>query len=455
MRQANQGIIIGEHLSSIPGRILHLRFAFIIYGRGPDVSASKSLNLHSAGSAKGERLRYFSISRSAASLLTISLAGLFLTSCNAGASYSVAQQPLFEPAPGSPITVAAVGNVCVGDMNNDGIPDLVVTTGRPDNVTVLLGRGDGQFRNPASKVAVNENPGDMVLGDVNADRKLDLAFVSHDSYNVTLLLGDGKGGLSAAANSPVVMKEGQHPHTHGLALGDLDRNGKVDLVTVNNSDNDISIALGDGHGNFTRGSATFAVGPSPYPLALGDLNNDGFPDMVATTTATGPRRREQLPFSRALTLLLADGRGGFRASPLPLRTGQPWFVALGDLNGDHKPDLVATHHDQSQLTVLLGDGKGAFTETSSSPFDFGHSAFQVVLADVNRDGKLDALAASGNSVRVMLGDGRGGFQTAPGSPIITGGGTWRIDLGDLNKDGKLDVVTSNSESQNISVLLGR
>lgn len=401
-------------------------------------------------------MKLFAVGRSIATLLTILLAGLFLTACNTGANSSVAQQPLFEQALGSPISLpAGGGNVCVGDMNNDGKPDLVVANGRPDSITVLLGRGDGQFRNAASKVAINESPGDMVLGDVNGDASLDAVFVSHDSYNVTLLLGDGKGGLAVAGNSPVVMKDGQHPHTHGLALEDLNRDGTLDLVTVNNSDNDVSIAFGDGHGNFTRATATFAVGPSPYPLAVGDVNNDGRPDIVATTTATGPHRREQLPFSRALTLLLADGRGGFRASQLPLRTGQPWFVAIGDVNGDRKPDLVATHHEQNALTVLLGDGKGAFTETSSSPFDFGHSAYQVVLADVNRDGKLDALAAAGNGVRVLLGDGRGGFQPAPGSPFVTGGGTWRIDVGDLNGDGKLDVVSGNADSQNISVLLGR
>jgi hypothetical protein len=343
----------------------------------------------------------------------------------------------------------------VGDLNNDGKADLVVTTAGPDSIAVLLGRGDGRFSDSTSKVAVNESPGDMLLGDVNGDAKLDLVFISHDSYNVTLLIGDGQGGLTVAANSPVVMKEGQHPHTHGLALEDLNRDGRLDLVTVNTADNDISIALGDGHGNFTRIDSTFAVGPSPYPMAVGDVNKDGLLDIVATATATGPKRREQLPLSRALTLLLADGSGAFRGSQLPLRTGEPWFVAIGDVNGDRNPDLAATHHEQTQLSVLLGDGKGGFKETAASPFDCGHSVYQVLLKDVNRDGKLDALAASGNGVRVMLGDGRGAFQAAPGSPFGTGAGTWRIAVGDLNKDGKLDVVSSNSESRNISVLLGR
>ena len=318
----------------------------------------------------------------------------------------------------------------------------------------LLSTGGGNFR-ASNPISTPDGPGDMVLGDVNGDGNLDLASDSHDSYGVVLLLGDGKGGLALAPNSPIVMKEGQHPHTHGLALGDLNGDRKLDLITVNNSDNDVSIAFGDGRGGFTRAPATFPVGPSPYPLALGDVNNDGRPDIIATATATGPMRRQQLPLSFALTLLLNDGHGGFRRSDLPLRTGQPWYAAIGDVNGDRKADLVATHHEQSALTVLLGDGAGHFTEAGSSPFDFGRSAFEVILADVNHDGSVDALAAAGEGVRVMLGDGHGNFRPAPGSPFLTGRGVWKLAVADVNGDARLDVVTTNLESKSVGILLGQ
>lgn len=387
----------------------------------------------------------------------ISVLVLVLPSCNAGqANVGSQQQAIFAVAPGSPFPVACgASNVAAGDLNKDGKPDLVVTcSGQARALTVFLNTGGGNFR-ASNQIPLPDNPGDIALGDLNGDSNLDLAIDSHDSYGVMVMLGDGKGGLGPAPNSPIVMKQGGHPHTHGLAIGDLNGDRKLDLITVNNADNDVSIAFGDGRGGFTRAPATFAVGPSPYPMALGDVNNDGRPDIIATATATGPMRAQQLSSSFALTLLLNDGHGGFRASQLPLRKGEPWVAAIGDVNGDHKPDVVATHHNQSVLTVLLGDGAGRFTEAPGSPFDFGRTAFDVVLVDVNHDGQLDAVAAAGEGVRVMLGDGRGNFKAAPGSPFLTGKGVWHLAVSDLNGDGRLDVVTSNLESQSISILLGQ
>ena len=384
--------------------------------------------------------------------LTLLLAAswaLFLISCTPS---NASQQPLFVNAQGSPVTVpSAPSGVLIGDMNNDRKVDLVVALGQARSITVIEGKGNGQFGGALSNTSVAEAPGDMAAGDFNGDGKLDVAFTSHDSYGVTLLTGDGKGGLTVAANSPIVMKLGQHPHTHGFAIADMNRDNKPDLITCNNNENDISIAFGDGRGNFTRAPQTFPVGPSPYPFAVGDVNNDGFPDIVATASATGPSRREQLPLSRALTLLLSDGKGGLTPRQLPLRTGEPWFAAIADLNRDGKADIVATHHELNALTVMIGDGRGGFTEANGSPFDFGFSLYQLIIADVDRDATMDVVGTTGNSLRVLLGDGRGAFK--PPLSIPVGPGAWRFAVTDLNGDGSIDVVTSNSESHSLGVLL--
>jgi len=375
--------------------------------------------------------------------------------CPSGNSPSSAlEQQLFVNAQGSPVSVqGGPGNVLTGDMNNDRKLDLIVACGRARSITILEGKGNGQFGAVLSNTTLAEAPGEIAAGDLNGDGKLDVAVSSHDSYGVVLLTGDGKGGLATAPASPIVMKLGQHPHTHGLAVADINRDNKLDLVTCNNADNDISLALGDGRGNFTRAPQLFPVGPSPYPFATGDVNNDGWPDIVATASATGPSRREQLPLSRALTLLLSDGKGGLAPHQLPLRTGEPWFATIADLNGDGKADILATHHEQSALTVMIGDGRGGFTEASKSPSSFGVSLFHLITGDVDRDGRTDIVATSGDSVRVLLGDGRGAFRQA--ASIAVGPGAWRMAAADLNGDGTVDVVTSNSEGDSLSVLLGK
>lgn len=136
------------------------------------------------------------------------------------------------------------------------------------------------------------------------------------------------------------------------------------------------------------------------------------------------------------------------------RTERPWFVAVADINGDQQPDIVATHAERNELTIVLADG-GGFKEVSGSPFDLGHSAWAIALADVNRDGQLDAIAAAGYDVRVLLGNGKGSFKPAPGSPYPSGKGSWRLAVGDLNGDGKVDIATSNLESDTVSMLLAK
>ena len=126
-----------------------------------------------------------------------------------------------------------------------------------------------------------------------------------------------------------------------------------------------------------------------------------------------------------------------------------------DVNGDRKPDLVATHAERSELTVLLGDGRAASRKRPARRSTSAMPAWHLAVADVNRDGKADVVAAAGEGVRVMLGDGRGGFQPAPGSPFATGKGAWQLAVGDVNGDGKPDVATSNLESDSVTVLLAQ
>lgn len=360
-----------------------------------------------------------------------------------------AAQELFVPAPGSPIQVDGVPqNIVCGDVNGDGNQDLLTANGTGNNITVLLGDGRGAFRAaPGSPVRVAFGPGEMALADFNRDGRLDLATASHDSYDVVVLLGNGRGGFAPAPRSPFAATVGGKPHTHGLAAGDADGDGNPDIFTVNNESDSVSLLLGDGRGGFTRAAGSpFTVDRSPYPLAIGDVNSDGKLDIVTPATALDDRN---------ITVLLGDGKGRFApAAGSPFATTyRPYFTALADVNGDRSLDILAAHDDRPLVSVLLGDGRGSFRAAPGSPFDLGGRAWGVTAGDVNGDGRIDIVAAADEHVRVLLGDGRGGFT--PAAPVRAGRGVWRLCLVDLNRDGKLDVAASSLATKSVTVLLGR
>ena len=156
-------------------------------------------------------------------------------------------------------------------------------------------------------------------------------------------------------------------------------------------------------------------------------------------------------------MLLGDGSGGFAAAPgSPFGVGSdPHSVAIGDLNGDTKPDLVTANSDSDNVTVLLGDGSGGFAAAPGSPFGVGSDPTSVAIGDLNGDTKPDLVTANigSNNVTVLLGDGSGGFAAAPGSPFGVGTAPLSVAIGDLNGDTKPDLVTANSVSDDVTVLL--
>src|SRR5688572_3847852 len=182
----------------------------------------------------------------------------------------------FAPAPNSPFKVKSGGHsIVAGDVNNDRKADLFVCGG--SNLTVLLGDGRGQFSPaPNSPIVLPHGAGEMTVGDFNRDGRLDWAGAHHDFYDVIVLLGNGNGEFQASPGSPFTARAaGKRPHTHALVSGDVNNDGKLDLLTANNEDDDVSVLLGDGNGRFAPSEKSpFPVGRSPYPLALADVNND-------------------------------------------------------------------------------------------------------------------------------------------------------------------------------------
>ena len=288
----------------------------------------------------------------------------------------------YVPAGGSPISMGPHPNgptsIVDGDFNGDGRQDLAVGIDI-GTLHVLLGRGDGTFSPAAgSPFGSVEEPQSMATGDLNEDGKLDIAIASSSANNVSIMLGDGKGGFSQAAGSPVA----SGTETFSVAVGQFTAIPKLDLVATNREGGTVSVLLGTGTGQFGPAPASpISVGSGPNSVAVGDMNSDGRQDLVFSQQDASQ-----------IMIKFGDGAGGFSDDPKsPYPVGQnPANVEVGDLNQDGKPDLASVGFNSRNVTVLLNQGAGSgFSAAPGSPFAAGSDPQSMEIADLNADGKPD------------------------------------------------------------------
>jgi FG-GAP-like repeat len=339
------------------------------------------------------------------------------------------------------------GSIAIADVNHDGHLDIVVANETSGTLTVLLGDGKGNFTPAAgSPVACGHSPSDIAVGDFNGDGNPDLIVANTGTPYLTILLGDGKGGFAPSPHSP--FDTHSYPHVHGVAVGDFNGDGKLDVVTDSWGHNQILMFLGDGQGNLVLPGHAFNTGKRPYErLRSADFNKDGKPDVVTTDLD-----------QNTVSILLSDGRGGLRDAPgSPTPAGAaPWAVAIDDMNDDGNLDLVTIPYapdvpDSRDIgvTVLLGDGTGRFSRMPGSPLSLAGCAGpdRVATGDINGDGLRDIVVscAENNKLMIYLGSKDGRFR-AFSRPMQTG---WSgLAIADLQGRGKADIVVSNNVLDN-------
>ena len=357
------------------------------------------------------------------------------------------------PAGGRPYSVV------LGDVNGDGFADIVTANGLTQNVSVLTGNGDGTF-SAAESHSVGSTPYSVVLGDVNGDGFQDIVTgnTGFDANNVSVLAGNGDGTfdgqqLIPTGNRPVV----------SVVIGDVNGDGSNDIVTVNSGGTDaasVSVLVGNGAGSFAPVDQDVPVRNDPFDIALGDINGDGFDDLLTAHENSGN-----------VSVLTGNGDGKFDSQQTIDLGFQPSDLELADVDGDGFADVVTVgargYGVDGQLAVVLGNGDGTFNDAPSIEGDssewFSESislalsrarrlAGESISIDLNNDGIEDAVSISVNGIHVAIGMGDDSFH--PVREIVTGHNTVSLAVGDVNGDGSLDLVTANGASDNVTVVAG-
>ncbi len=357
-------------------------------------------------------------------------------------------------------------SLAVADLRGDGKLDVVVANSNPESngdgsVGVLLGKGDGTLQPVVTYDSGGAGPTAIAVADVNGDGKPDLLVVNGSSNTVGILLGNGDGTFQ----SPVLYGSGGN-YPLSIAVADVNGDGKLDIVVANYENfagtGIIGVLLGNGDGTFQPAVAYGGAGLQGATwVAVADLNGDGKPDL-----AVAYQCEPYCYSSAAVGVLLGNGDGTFQPAVIYPSGGVfSYSVAVADVNGDGIPDLVVANSNSLPCTsggicgpdgavgVLLGNGDGTF-QAAVAYDSGGDGASSVAVADVNGDGKPDLLAAIGNSgtVSLLLGNGDGTFQTAA---AYTSGfpGPDSVAVGDLTGEGRLDLVAGGRDPGMVDVLL--
>jgi hypothetical protein len=357
-------------------------------------------------------------------------------------------------------------SVAIADLNGDHNLDMVIANQgnyTEGSVSVLMGNGDGTFQPASVYDSGAELAYSVVIADVNGDGKPDLVIgESCDGSDcskggVGVFIGNGDGTFQ-----PVVIYPLKSAAFYGsrVAVADLNGDGKLDVAVSMAGDvccsaGVVDVLLGKGNGSF-QGAKQYGTGGynGPGSVAIGDVNGDGKPDLVVVnycSTACGFP-----PAEGSVGVLLGNGDGTFQ-NPVTYDTGGQGSisVAIANLTRNGYPDLVVTSCGSQAcgpggpggtVAVLLNKGDGTFE--SAKGYKAGTSPFSVVAADVNNDGKLDVVASNwgtsdfgsnAGAVTVLLGKGNG--QLEPAVTYPSGGAeSPSVAVVDLNSDGKLDIA---------------
>ena len=325
----------------------------------------------------------------------------------------------------------STASVALGDVNGDGVMDLVSANQSADVASVMIGNGNGTFK-AKTDYTIGVAAANVALADLNGDGFADIATANSGGGNVSVLLGNGNGTFKAK-NDYTTMGQTEH-----IAIGDMNGDGSLDIVAATYASPVVSVLINNGNGTF-KARNDYTTGTAPFSVEMGDFNGDGILDITTGNYSDG-----------SISVLLGNGNGTFKARTDYTSAMGIYSVAVGDLNGDGILDIAASNYLTAKVSVWLGNGNGSFK--AATDYDNLGYAESLNLSDINGDGIQDIVAtSSGAFIAVLLGNGNGSFRDKTDFAISAPSGS--VTTGDINGDGVPDIVAANEGINSVSILL--
>jgi hypothetical protein len=323
-------------------------------------------------------------------------------------------------------------NANLGDVDGDGDLDIVLAKGRhwPLQNRIFINDGQGRFPVTRSVGDRADRSYTAALGDIDRDGDLDIVVSNDRPDDKKVFKNDGRGNFAQVGTW------GEPSwNTRNIVLADMNGDDHLDLVVANRKSGSM-IILNDGQGNFERERWKAIPSESAATIMAADVNRDGRVDLVVPHRDSGISR-----------VVFNDAKMSFaNTTTFGSKAASTRACALGDLNGDGAVDLVVGD-DQLGTTIIWNDGEGNFS-ASIAIGDPKLVAYAIAVVDLNQDSQLDIVIgyANGGS-RVFLNQGSG--QRFDQQPLGDGkGAVYGIATGDLNADGRIDIVLARSEATN-------
>ena len=360
----------------------------------------------------------------------------------------ISKNPLFPPRNFITQVTLSTGQksypsaVIAADMNKDGYLDIVI--GKRSSIDILLGDSKGNFGMIINTfIGFNSFPSVVVADDINNDNKLDVVIADRRRDNVVIFLGFGNGSLLLTTT----YSTGSGSSPNSVALGDLNNDTYLDIVVAHTGLDRVGVLLGYGNGSFAT-QATYQLEQFSYPfsLALGDLNNDNRLDIVVTIIA----------YSH-IQIFLGFGNGTFA---VPARyyfdtTCHPFHIILDNFNHDDQLDIAVLCDGNNSFMVLFGRKDGYFLQGRKHPIVNGSPFNTMVSGDFNDDSQIDLIVVSpaDGTITIFIGDGNEIFGTP--SMINTGSKSkpHSVAMADFDGDNESDIAVANYGTNSIGIML--